>query len=243
MEVFEAFKPVKKDTPVDRLDPRTRFAISVTLAALSVYSSSALVQVIVLASVFVVATLARRCRLLVKGAVGSLPLLLMIFLLNFVFAPTPQGALTSFAMALRFLALMSAFSVFFMTTPPEELALSLEEIGVPRDYSLLITMSFRFVPTLATDVQLVMDALRSRGLELERGKLRARIKNYVYLLVPLIVFEVRRSMMIAEALESRGYGSGVKPTRLVRLRFSYLDLLALTVLMFFVAMLRIAGLV
>ncbi|MCI4409039.1 MAG: energy-coupling factor transporter transmembrane protein EcfT [Thermofilum sp.] len=227
MEALRAFKTIKKDTPYDRLDPRTRFFLSTVLAFLAIYSSRLDTQLIVLTCVLSLSFMAKRVRVILRSLYGSLFLLALIFTLNFVFTPNLQGAIYALVMTLRFTTLITSFALFFNSTSPEEIGIALEGVGVPRDFSLLINMSFRFVPTLANDIQIVSDALRSRGLELEKGRLYNRIKNYVYLLVPLIIFEVRRSMMIAEALEARGYGLDVKPTRLVSLKFSWKDYLAI----------------
>jgi len=227
MEALRAFKTIKKDSPYDRLDPRTRFFLSTVLALLSIYSSRLDTQLIVLTCVLSLSFMAKRVRVILRGLYGSLFLLVLIFTLNFVFTPNLQGAIYALVMTLRFTTLITSFALFFNSTSPEEIGIALEGVGVPRDFSLLINMSFRFVPTLANDIQIVSDALRSRGLELEKGRLYNRIKNYVYLLVPLIIFEVRRSMMIAEALEARGYGLDVKPTRLASLKFTWKDYLAI----------------
>lgn len=227
MEALRAFKTIKKDSPYDRLDPRTRFFLSTVLAFLAIYSSRLDTQLIVLTCVLSLSFMAKRVRVILRGLYGSLFLLVLIFTLNFVFTPNLQGAIYALVMTLRFTTLITSFALFFNSTSPEEIGIALEGVGVPRDFSLLINMSFRFVPTLANDIQIVSDALRSRGLELEKGRLYNRIKNYVYLLVPLIIFEVRRSMMIAEALEARGYGLDVKPTRLVSLKFTWKDYLAI----------------
>jgi len=227
MEALRAFKTIKKDSLYDRLDPRTRFFLSTVLAFLAIYSSRLDTQLIVLTCVLSLSFMAKRVRVILRGLYGSLFLLVLIFTLNFIFTPNLQGAIYALVMTLRFTTLITSFALFFNSTSPEEIGIALEGVGVPRDFSLLINMSFRFVPTLANDIQIVSDALRSRGLELEKGRLYNRIKNYVYLLVPLIIFEVRRSMMIAEALEARGYGLDVKPTRLVSLKFTWKDCLAI----------------
>lgn len=241
MEALQAFKTIKKNTFFDKLDPRTRFFLSAALAAVAIISQKLLTQSFVLLSVLIVASAAKRGRTLLKSIRGSLILLSMIFTLNFIFSPSVQGAISALTMTLRFMSLIASFALFFNSTSPEEIAIAIEEVGAPRDLSLLMNMSFRFVPTLAGDIQIVMDALRSRGLELERGKLLTRIRNYVYLLVPLIIFEVRRSMMIAEALEARGYGLDVKPTRLTNLKFSWKDYLAIILTVLFVLSLYYFG--
>jgi energy-coupling factor transport system permease protein len=87
----------------------------------------------------------------------------------------------------------------------------------------------RFVPVLAKEAQTIMDAQKSRGLELEKGNFLKRIRNYVPVLIPLIVGAVRRSLELAEAMESRAFGANIKRTSLYRLRIKREDLITITI--------------
>jgi energy-coupling factor transport system permease protein len=137
----------------------------------------------------------------------------------------------SAAMTLRFVVLVESFSVFFLTTSPDHLGLALEQTHVPYEFSFAFTTAVRFVPVLAEEAQTIMDAQKARGLELEKGNLLKRIRNYVPVLIPLIVSAIRRSLELAEAMESRGWGATKKRTNLYALRLHKGDiaLLALTV--------------
>lgn len=222
IEALRALKFQKKNTLVDKADPRSRALISLVLASLSLYTQSLPKQVLLLATVACIAIIAGRGDRFLGIIKAATPLALLIFALNYITAPQ-LGIAGPALMALRFLALSASLSLFFMTTSPDEISLMLESISLPREYAMLITMSFRFVPTLAQDVESVMHALQSRGFELEKGGILQRVRNYVYLMVPLVIFEVRRSLMAAEALEARGFGSLKKPTSYAYLRFTALD--------------------
>ncbi len=81
-----------------------------------------------------------------------------------------------------------------------------------------------------------MDAQRSRGLELDRGNFLARIRNYVPILLPLIINSIRRSLELAEAMESRAFGATRDRTNLYELRMGKSDYVTLAVsLMVFTA--------
>lgn len=228
MEVLQAFKYARKDTLIDELDPRTKFIVSVltTLASLICFSLTA--QIILLTIVFLLILVSKRATQWIKSLKGLAILVALIFVLNLITTPG-FDVLYSSIMALRFLVITASFSFFFLTTTPDDLATALEEIKVPREYSLLFTLSFRFVPTLAGDVETISDALKSRGFELEKGSFIQRIKNYAYLLIPLIVYEIRRSLMIAEALEARAFGATKKPTRITRLKMNIRDYVFVTI--------------
>jgi energy-coupling factor transport system permease protein len=141
------------------------------------------------------------------------------------------------AMTLRFVVLVESFSVFFLTTSPDHLGLALEQSRVPYEFSFAFTTAVRFVPVLAEEAQTIMDAQKARGLELEKGNFMKRIRNYVPVLIPLIVSAIRRSLELAEAMESRAWGATKNRTNLYALKLRRGDyaLLALIVVLLAVA--------
>jgi len=116
--------------------------------------------------------------------------------------------------SLRFVVVTSTMSWFFLTTSPDDLGLSLEQIGVPSDFSFAFTMAIRFVPVIGNEFQSVYDAQRSRGLEMEKGNFMQRIRNYIPIMVPVFVETIRRTYEIADAMEVRAFGARPKRTRL-----------------------------
>jgi len=150
----------------------------------------------------------------------------LIFFMNLV---TGSTFTYSLAMTIRFLALLSSFSIFFMTTSPDDLGLALEQAHVPYSLCFTFTTAVRLVPTMAVDAQTVIDAQRSRGLELDKGNLLKRIRNYIPILIPLIVSAIRRSVELAEALESRAFGLSSKRQPLIVLEMKASDYLVVIV--------------
>jgi energy-coupling factor transport system permease protein len=136
-------------------------------------------------------------------------------------------------MSLRFMVLVESFSVFFLTTSPDHLSLALEQSHVPYEFTFAFTTAVRFVPVLAEEAQTIMDAQKARGLELERGNFLKRVRNYIPILIPLIVSAIRRSLELAEAMESRAWGASSKRTNLytLQLRSSDFALIALSILL------------
>jgi energy-coupling factor transport system permease protein len=168
----------------------------------------------------------------------------LIFVVNFF-----TGSLFSaIALTLRFLVLLTTFSLFFMTTSPDDLGLALDRIGAvrwlsrkwlgyPNALSFTFTTAVRLVPTLAVDAQTVVDAQRSRGLELDKGNLFRRIRNYIPILIPLLLIAIRRSLELAEALESRGFPGKEGRTSLFQLKLKGPDyaVIAVSVVMIVVS--------
>jgi energy-coupling factor transport system permease protein len=132
-------------------------------------------------------------------------------------------------MTLRFIVLVESFSVFFLTTSPDHLGLALEQTHIPYEFCFAFTTAVRFVPVLAEEAQTIMDAQKARGLELERGNFLKRIRNYIPILIPLIISAIRRSLELAEAMESRAWGATKKRTNLYVLKMHRGDIILLII--------------
>ena len=158
--------------------------------------------------------LARVQRQWLRSLRGAGFLAAFIFIINIVttffttgYHLAPTAIESAAALTLRFVVLVESFSVFFLTTSPDHLGLALEESRVPYEFAFAFTTAVRFVPVLAEEAQTIMDAQKARGLELEKGGVLKRIRNYVPVLIPLIVSAIRRSLELAEAMESSSMGS------------------------------------
>ena len=150
---------------------------------------------------------------------GTMVLLVFILVINsFV-----RDLNFAIAMVLRLMVLITAFSAFFLTTHPDDLAQALIQMKVPFDFAFALSMATRYVPTLAREAQTIMDAQMSRGLELQKGGLTQKIRNLIPLIIPLIVNSVRRALSIAESLESRAFGAIKKRTYLYQLKLKKSD--------------------
>jgi energy-coupling factor transport system permease protein len=238
MSVFDGLKFRKVSSPIHNLDPRIKFfyVICIFVAAIMFKSIIPLVALFVMQLPFVfVAKVEKQWLRSMRGAAF---LATFIFVINIVTRFISAGwVFTAFdieeaaAMTLRFVVLVESFSVFFLTTSPDHLGLALEQSKVPFEFAFAFTTAVRFVPVLAEEAQTIMDAQKARGLELEKGNLMKRIRNYIPVLIPLIVSAIRRSLELAEAMESRAWGACKKRTNLYALKLHRGDyiLLALSI--------------
>jgi len=220
--VLRGFEFRRKDTPVHKLDPRTKGVYVACATAVTLMFATPVPPLIVLLTSVALVAVARVLREWASTMRGVAFLSAFVFAVNYLMAPEAKLNY-AVSMTLRLVALTSVFSVFFLTTSPEDFALALLKLGVPYEYTLVFTMALRFVPTLARDLQMIIDAQRSRGLELERGGLLQRVKRFLPILIPLIVYEIKRSFMIAEALEARAFGAVETRTFFYELRMRLSD--------------------
>ncbi len=238
MSVFDGLRFRKVYSPIHNLDPRVKFAyvISIFVVAIIFYQIIPLLFLFVLQIPFVL--LARVQRQWLRSLRGAAFLAAFIFIVNVGtdyftsgYTLTATNVESAAGLTLRFVVLIESFSVFFLTTSPDHLGLALEESHVPYEFSFAFTTAVRFVPVLAEEAQTIMDAQKARGLELEKGGLLKKIRNYVPVLIPLIVSAIRRSLELAEAMESRAWGATKKRTNLYVLKLHGGDyaLIAITV--------------
>jgi energy-coupling factor transport system permease protein len=207
-------------SPFHKLDPRVKLLISIEFFVLAlVVSSIEAVSVIILAIV-AVAAFARSLKRVGRTLAFSTVFAALIFGFNLLF---DLGILRALTFALRFVAIIGSTSIFFVTTSPDELEQIMKWIRMPRDIVFAFVTAVRFIPVVMLDAFQIMDAQKSRGLELEKGGLFARVRNLVPVLIPLVVNSVIRSGELAEAMESRGYGATSKPTSLYEMRLKWFD--------------------
>lgn len=245
MSVFDGLKFRKVYSPIHNLDPRVKFiyVIAIFIAAIAFSHVIPLIVLFLIQIPFVL--LARVQKQWVRSLRGAAFLATFIFVINIVTSFfTNNNTLTAFniesalAMTLRFVVLVESFSVFFLTTSPDHLGLALEQTKVPYEFAFAFTTAVRFVPVLAEEAQTIMDAQKARGLELEKGGLLKRIRNYIPVLIPLIVSAIRRSLELAEAMESRAWGATKKRTNLYLLKLHKGDcaLLIITIIVLLVSL-------
>ena len=231
MSFFEGLRFRKVSSPIHNLDPRVKFIFVIVIFILAIifWELPALIALFILQIPFIY--LARVSKQWLRSMRGAAFLAALIFITNFVFRFFyGSESLASLleqatAMTFRFIVLISSFSIFFLTTSPDMLGLALEQSRVPYEFCFAFTTAVRFVPVMADEAQTIMDAQKARGLELEKGNFLKRIRNYIPILVPLIVNAIRRSIELAEAMESRAWGATKKRTNLYILKLRRNDYL------------------
>jgi energy-coupling factor transport system permease protein len=238
MSVFDGLKFRKVYSPIHNLDPRIKFVYVCAIFAVAIIFWELLPLLILFLIQIPFVVLAGVKREWIRSMRGAAFLATIIFLTNFIvtfigagYIITAKNLENAAAMTMRFVVLVESFSVFFLTTSPDHLGLALEQTHIPYEFCFAFTTAVRFVPVLAEEAQTIMDAQRARGLELERGNFLKRIRNYIPILIPLIVSAIRRSLELAEAMESRAWGATKKRTNLYVLKIHRGDfvLVAVTV--------------
>lgn len=116
-----------------------------------------------------------------------------------------ESLLYGIAMGLRLATFVGAGLIFLSTTRNEELTNGLILMGVPYPIAFALSTALRLVPTFAGAGATIIQAQVSRGLDLESGSLFSRIGKFIPQAVPLFVYAIRHTNLLAMALESKGF--------------------------------------
>jgi energy-coupling factor transport system permease protein len=134
-----------------------------------------------------------------------------------------ESLLYGLAVGTRLDAMVASGLIFLSTTRVEEFTAALRRLGLPFAVSFAFSLAFRFVPTFADAAHTIIQAQKSRGLDLESGSILTRLRRHVPLVIPAIVGAIRTTDLLAMALESRGFGASGTRTEYLELRAGWAD--------------------
>ncbi len=211
-----------RKTWVHELDPRSKLILSATVMLISILSESLLIQILVWTGEMLISFIGKELRKFLNSALLVLPFSVFILLINYVFG---RGLMASITLSLRLVAMVGAFSIFFALTPPEDFILMLESLKVPALISFSFSLALRFIPVMAEETQRIIDAQRSRGLKVDSRNPIRRLKMMMPIFIPLIILSIKKSMEVAEALETRCFDPNAKRTSIIELKMTMRDYL------------------
>ncbi len=238
------------ESVLHRADPRTSILLSIIyiVAVFFARSAPAYAFILLLSLVLVIVS-----RIPVKTVLRGIRPLLIIMLITAVLnvfwhsgedmlfsfwkiTVYKEGVIAAVYMLVRIFALIVGTSVILSyTTSPLALADGLERLLSPlkliklpvHEFSMMMTIAMRFIPTLIDETDKITAAQKSRGADLSTGGLIKRAKALIPILIPLFISSFRRADELATAMECRCYRGGKGRTRMKELHMHALDFLLL----------------
>ena len=232
------------NSPIHRMDPRTKL-LALILYIITIFIADGLIPYVICAAGL--AAVIRISRIPLKLIMKSLkPIVIIIIFtgaLNILYTPgtelfrlwifrvTVEVIRTAITMIVRILLLVASTSLLTYTTSPmaltdglESLLGPLKKLHVPvHEFSMMMSIALRFIPTLIEETDKIMSAQKARGADFESGNIFQRAKALVPVLVPLFISAFRRADELACAMECRLYHGGEHRTRLHSLRYGKVD--------------------
>ena len=161
---------------------------------------------------------------------------------------TVEELLEVLKLFIRFFCMMTLLTLFSKVTNTSEISHGTEKffkpfarLGFPaHEFSLLITITFRFIPILAIEAEKLAKAQAARGAQIgtHKGGFLRRVRAFFPLLIPLFTNALTRAEYLVEAMEVRCYTGGKGRTSFVEYPYGSADTLSLiSVFTIFIAVL------
>ena len=235
---------IAKESPVHRLHPAAKIAcLTIIISTTLIASDDISFLILSLLLIFMVILARIPIPYILRGFLPALPFLLFIGIIQIVFIPGLDGGSVLWALStplmiritteeiysvgklfLRFFLLMSGFSLFSAVTSTGEISHGVEKlfsplkaIGFPaHESSLLITITFRFIPILAREAERIVKAQAARGADFasHKGGPIKRILRFFPIFLPLFQSALHRAEELIEAMEVKCYSGGKGRTSL-----------------------------
>ena len=141
---------------------------------------------------------------------------------------------------LRIGAISAVFIIIPFSMDPRLYGVTFRGLGFPDKFAYSMELAFRYVPTIARDFGVTVDAQRARGYELENrsGGIFRQMLRTAPLIVPVTMNSIITGEDVANAMDLRCFGQGPR-TWLTKLQYHGWDylLIAFSVLMWVTGML------
>ena len=224
-----------------KLDPRFKILLMLVFVVLVFFADNFLSFAYLLVAVFLLNLMSGiSFRVVLKGLKPVIMISLFTGLINlfwtsgdvplvefWIIRIYSEGIWRAIYMVLRILSLVTGTGILLTyTTSPMELTDALEsllsplkKIKVPvHEFSMMMSLALRFVPTLIGETEKIINAQKARGTDFESGSLVKRVKALIPILIPLFISAFSRATELAVAMECRCYVGGENRTRMNRLK-------------------------
>jgi energy-coupling factor transport system permease protein len=146
------------------------------------------------------------------------------------FEVSRESILYGIAMGLRLATFVGTGLIFLSTTRNEELTNGLIRMGCPYPIAFALSTALRLIPTFAGAGATIIQAQVSRGLDLESGNILSRVSKFIPQAVPLFIYAIRHTNLLAMALESKGFSPDSKRTMYYQPKMRGIDYIVLVFL-------------
>ena len=217
-------------SPVHRLDARAKlFILAVVLIAVVVQFRLVLLALSLALLLFLTALAGTFDRL---WRFRSLLALLALFSLGIWALSRPEGralwgritwegVYMGAATALKLDVMVVAAVLLIATTRMEHLSQALQQLRFPFGLCFVLTFALSLIPSLVTTAEAVIQAQRTRGVDVGRGPWLRRLRDYIPLLVPIFLVTVRNVNDQSLALEAKGFGAQRRRTSYLESHFGW----------------------
>ena len=241
------------DSFLHRLDPRWKILFAILYIVVIFLAKNVFSFVLlILSAIFLILLSKIRLRIIFRGLRPLIFIIVFTAIINIFWLKGKtvlvdwwiihiylEGLVNALLIVIRVVILVAGTSILltYTTTPIaltdglERLLSPLAKIRLPvHEFSMMMTIALRFIPTLVEETEKIMNAQKARGADFSTGSLVRRAKALIPILIPLFISAFRRAEELATALECRCYTGGRGRTRMNVLHSTWRDLVMLLLL-------------
>lgn len=222
---------VIRESAFHRLHPLTKLIFVVVVVALAVLTSDIVMLALLAGAVMAVAIasglgrdLLRQVPLLLSLAVSLLALTILTIRSGEIVGylvpqsvpviggafPVTVGAIDlALAMSLRFAAMLFAFQLLVISTQPRDLVHLMDRLRVPVDYTLMLLIALRFIPSLQLEGKRIHEAQLARAYNPGSG-ISGKVRGLFPIIIPLVSNSLGKATVLGLTIDLRGYRSGTR---------------------------------
>lgn len=229
---MKLFMYLDVDSPLHRLDPRTKMLIVAFCMATALMFIIPLYQIALLVSTLIYCAFGKCLVNVYKSRFLYISIFTVSFLMwslvirggtTLFWFISKEGVVKGFCAGTGLIVIVLSSLAFISTTKIEELTAGILKLGIPYRGAFALSTAIRMVPMIVGTGYIILQAQKSRGLDVDSGGILARLKKYIPLMVPAIVSTIRGTNVFAMALESKGFGYSDKRVEYMQIRFNTRD--------------------
>ena len=240
---------IKRDSILHHLNPLTKFFLVLSIILASIISPWYWMAHVLL--LFAIIPLGFAGKVAKEYFLSAIRLIIpaagFIFLMQAFFQPigetvifkfwfldvTQESLLYAFRISTRITVMISGFTLFLLTTHPNELMSDLTRRGLPPQFAYVIISTLQILPQMQAKAQTIIAAQQSRGLDTQSTFFK-RAGSVVPLVGPLVFGSLVEVEERAIAIEARGFTSKKVKTSLYEIPDSGFDKIIRWTLLFLV---------
>ena len=151
---------------------------------------------------------------------------------------SPKAIQLALYVSIKVYLMIVVATILTSTTTSIELTYALEDILSPlkifrfpvAEASMMIAIALRFIPSLLSESQRVLNAQSSRGVDFKNGNFIDKCKAIVSLVVPLFSIAFQKAGELANAMDARSYNPRYARTRYRIFKLTIFDWFAFALL-------------
>jgi energy-coupling factor transport system permease protein len=128
-----------------------------------------------------------------------------------------EGLIYGLIQSLRLFSIILICMIIVMTTHPSDLILGLNKLGLSEKIGFMLTVSIRFLPDLIEEAKRILIAQKLRGVKLKG--IKGSFKAFGYLLLPLLINNLRKASRLSLAAQVRGFCGKRRPVKTIKFKW------------------------